>query len=753
MKTKTLFLIMLILLSACSSANPNPNGLINDSAEIESKASMVLNGEQEVTVMVGKNYVDLGALAFEGDLPLDVVVDGQVDTSVPGVYIILYEATDSSGRKLSETRTVTVVDPFIDFVKPTGTFDFKFASAELRHTFFAAAEKFMLDEMLGGIPLYAGSSFALFSDRLLTPLRSFAPIIGFGTSFSTMSQDDSSIEFEPGVTGVPGDYTYRTVLPSNPDTFNHWTYQGSNSSDVLSWALGALYFFDVNETRDGYEVKPDMASGLPQPVGEILLPTGIVVSRTWTIPLRNDLRFFFHPYNTLTIPAGSEQITAQTFLDTFELALTNRWERVGLLLGDSPGGIVNAEKFLNRERGITFDDVGIKVVNGNDIEFTFIDLQSEWTVKHWLSSFALTPIHIPLYEALGGGYGNSPMTIAYTGPYYISDYVADEVIRLRENPMHHAPDRYFFTGLNYAIIPDSTERIREFIAGRLDAVALPAAWYEGFRNDPRLRRVPGATVFRLNYNALGSVSNADKVSPKPLIASKDFRTAMYFAVDRERLAKEILKTVEPMQVFFTSAYLVDPELGINFRATEQGLGVAAEYSPATYGYDLNLARQLFDQALKPLIEAGTYRPGDVITFEYVINGGSDFDRLTFEFLKDAFESTFYSAEYNISVNFELIAAPFPLNYTRYLRGGLFDLGTGAISIGTSDASSFLAIYRYDTTEGFRFNWGSDQRLRQAIIPVVYQLDGQTQEELWSFGAIQRVLGGEVTLIEGREFGS
>jgi len=30
------------------------------------------------------------------------------------------------------------------------------------------------------------------------------------------------------------------------------------------------------------------------------------------------------------------------------------------------------------------------------------------------------------------------------------------------------------------------------------------------------------------------------------------------------------------------------------------------------------------------------------------------------------------------------------------------------------------------------------------------LDGQTRKELWSFGAIQRVLGGEVTLIEGRE---
>ena len=734
----------LLFLASCSQA----------SIQIDIQSTIVLNGKQEVTVMVGEKYVDLGALALEGDLPLDVIADGQIDTRMPGVYIILYEATDSSGEKLTVTRTVTVVDPFVDFVKPTGSFNFQYASAELRHTFFAAAEKFMLDEMVGGIPLYANSSFTLFSDRLLTPLSSFAPIIGFGTSFSTMSQDDSTVEIEPGVTGVAGEYTYRSAASSNPDTFNHWTYQDSISSDVLTWALGALYYFDVNETRDGYQIKPDMASGLPQPVGEITLPTDVVVSRTWTIPVRDDLRFFFHPSNTIAIPAGSEVITAQTFVDTFELALTNKWFRAvsgaGSFMGTSTTAIVNAEKFSNRDRAITFNDVGIKVVNGNEIEFTFIDLQSEWTVKHWLSSFVMTPIHIPLYEALGGGYGNSPVTIAYTGSHYISEYVADEVVRLRENPLHHAPDRYFFTGINYAIISDSSKRLQEFVDGRLDAVALPAARYEEFQNDPRIRRIPGATTFRLNYNAFGTVSNAEVVSPKPLLASKDFRTAMYFAVDRERLAKEILKSAEPMQVFFTPAYLVEPELGINFRGTPQGLGVAAEYSPSTYGFDLNLARQLFDQALKPLVEAGTYRSGDVIPFIYVINGGSNFDRLTFEFLKDAFESTFLSSEYNIRVELELIAAPFPLNYTRYLRVGLFDLGTGGATGGTLDASEFLRQYRYDSMGDFRFNWGSDQSLRQAIIPVVYQLDGQTRKELWSFGAIQRALGGEVTLNEGRE---
>ena len=85
----------LLFLASCTQSNVQSN--------------MLLNGEQEVTIMIGTNYVDLGVVAIEGDSFLEVVVEGQVDTSRLGVYILLYEATDSSGKKLSLTRKVTVV--------------------------------------------------------------------------------------------------------------------------------------------------------------------------------------------------------------------------------------------------------------------------------------------------------------------------------------------------------------------------------------------------------------------------------------------------------------------------------------------------------------------------------------------------------------------------------------------------------------------------------------------------------------------
>jgi ABC-type oligopeptide transport system substrate-binding subunit len=553
---------------------------------------------------------------------------------------------------------------------------------------------------------------------------------------------------------------------ANPDTFNQWTYQDSISADVLSWALGALYYLDINNQSNGFTVRPDMASTLPAPVNATTLPTGVVVSRTWRIPVRPGLKFQFHPdTNISSFASGHDDITAQTFVETFELALTNKWFRAvsggSSFMGTSTTSVLNAEQFSNNL--VPFSDVGIKVVNGNEIEFTFIDLQSEWNVKYWLSSFVMTPIHIPLYNALGGvngTYGTSATTTAYTGPMYIDVYEADNVIRLRENPRYHAPERYFFTGVNFRIITDPALRFQEFLAGRLDEAGVPAARFEEFRNDPRIRRAPGATTFRLNFNAAGTVAamedqwevagkgNVPNFVPEPILASRDFRQAMYFAVDRERLAREILRSAEPQPFHFSSAYLIEPELGINFRGTTQGVGVNADFSPATFGYNFDAARALFDQALEPLVANGTYRSGDVITLTYVINAGSAFDRLTFEFLQDQWADIFNSSRFNIRVELELIAAPFPQNYFNYIIAGTSDLGTGGISGSTLNASSFLSVYRYDNAGGFTLNWGMDTR--DAVIPVVYQIGGQTRRELWSYDAIHRALNGEVYLFQGRE---
>ncbi|WP_202711036.1 immunoglobulin-like domain-containing protein, partial [Sporosalibacterium faouarense] len=79
-----------------------------------SKTPMItLNGNNEITLEVGTSYAEEGAIALDdvdGDLSEDIVISGDIDTSVLGDYTIYYEVSDMDGNTAEETRVIHVVD-------------------------------------------------------------------------------------------------------------------------------------------------------------------------------------------------------------------------------------------------------------------------------------------------------------------------------------------------------------------------------------------------------------------------------------------------------------------------------------------------------------------------------------------------------------------------------------------------------------------------------------------------------------------
>ena len=645
----------------------------------------------------------------------------------------------------------------------TGFVNYKFADAELRNTFFAAAEKYLFDVM-AGVPLYDNASYTLYNERLQFPLDEYLPVIGFGPS--TMSADDAGIEIEEGLPGKAGEYTYRVAVPSNPTSYNQYITQDSVSSDVLELAISSPYGFEPNDELTGYVLNPNVAADDPQPIGGRTTDTGRQVSRTWRMSLREDLEWYYNSAtDTSGFPADHKEITAEDFIETWEIALTNKWFRAVSGGGDfvsSSTAVVGAGDFSNGL--VPFSQVGLKAIDDYTIEFQFIDEQSEWNVKYWLSSFTLMPINVDLYEALGGAdgtYGVDEASIAYNGPMYIDFFEPDKAVRLKANPSYYDAEEVFYTGYNFQIIEDSDIAFQEFLEGRLESRGVPSSRYEEFKNDPRIRLVPGAVVFRLGLNGTGSraaqqqqwdvIGNGEidpNANPEPIMASVDFRKALYFAIDREYLAYDVVKTVTPGSYFFTPAYVVEPEDGIAFRNTPQGPTVNAEYSPSTFGFNPDAATALFDQALAPLVANGTYQEGDVIELLLVRQAGSQIGALVVEYLETTFEETFVSERYGITVDIIPEDASFPNNYFDYILPGVSDMGVGGISGGTLDAAGFLDQFRYDNKGGFVLSWGMDTR--EANIPVRYNFLGEERYEMWSFDAIQAALNGEVYLLNGAE---
>ncbi len=85
----------------------------NIKVEDLSAPSITLNGDTEVYVRIGENYVEKGYGAadnVDGDVSSKVVVDGSVNTQKTGSYKITYSVTDSSGNTSSVRRSIYVYE-------------------------------------------------------------------------------------------------------------------------------------------------------------------------------------------------------------------------------------------------------------------------------------------------------------------------------------------------------------------------------------------------------------------------------------------------------------------------------------------------------------------------------------------------------------------------------------------------------------------------------------------------------------------
>jgi len=722
-------------------------------------------GTADVFLTVGDAFDPLSGITAadpeDGDITLDIVLSGSADTSVIGTYTLTYSVTDAGGQTTTVTRMVDVSD--IEAVYPTGFYNYKFADSQIRHTFMAAAEKYLLNNMYAGVPLFANGSFALYSWRLQLPVEEYVPVMGYGNSFGSMSADDSAVFMQDGEYGNAGEYTYRTTISINPVTFNQWLADDASTSDAIDMFLDALYVYRFNADKSGYEVVPSMAAANPIPVDSYVLDTGKEVSHTWQIQLKDGLVWTYHPNTDLTnLPAGHEVLDMNDFITTYKHAVDSEWFRAisggGDFLGASQA-IVNMQEYIDGTAD--WEDVGITLVDDLTLEFEFVPEMSDWNVRYWLSSTTMTPINMELYFELGDAvYATDEESTAYHGAYFLEYYEADKVLKYDKNPNYHSPDEFFYTGYTWSIIETSEIRFQEFMAGKLEGVALPSTEYENYKNYPGIRQIPGATTFRVMINGLETVEKQREAfpdgawEPEAILANQDFKMAMFHAIDRQRLAEEVLKTSTTNMYLFSNAYLVDAELGIPYRQTPEGQTVGEGLSPSTHGYNFDAAVAYFMLATDALVASGDYAAGTeaaptVIELDFHIFSGSEAQELMGAYLKQAFEDAFVDSENHIEVQLNVIAKQFPGIYYDYMMVGEFDLSIGGISGSTLDAASFLDTYSSDNRSGFSLNWGIDTSV--AEIEVNYQdAQGVVRKEIWAFDAIYSVLNGELFVSEGAE---
>jgi ABC-type oligopeptide transport system substrate-binding subunit len=730
--------------------------------QIVDTTAPLFNVENQI-IPVGSTSIDWTNYIYDiSDNSSDNLVlteeQNNIDYNTLGTYQVTVNVSDELGNNSSQSFNVEVVDVITGY--PTGLYNYKFASYELRLSFMAAAEKYLMNNLAGGIPIFGDAKYILYSSRLQLPLDKHLPMVGFGERFATMTSDDSSVLMFDGDLGNVGEFTYRTSSPYNPVTFNQWKYDTSTDKTFMEEYLGNLYDYGINDNKNGYDIIPVMAEGMPSPVNETISDYGVLVSHTWNIPVKDGLEWSYFNNGDAPSYVTDNYITAEDFIDTYKLALDEEWFRAISGGGDficSTQAIEGVSDYLDGTG--TWEDVGIKLIDGQ-IQFTFVNEMAKGDITYWLMQSNVTPIHIEMYNEIGETYGTSPETIAYHGPYVITEYIEDSLLALEKNPNYAELDLDFFTHKTFQIIENSEILFITFEVGKLEAVGLPTSKFEEYKDAPTLKEIPGSTIYRININGFGTIENERERfpestwTPEPILANEDFKRAMFFAIDRWYLAEDVYSIRYPSIFLFSDAYLVDYQTGIPYRYTEQGLSVGEGLAPATLGFNFSAAQAFYSIAIQAEIAAGNYTAGTadnwteiIIDFYYLSD--SDEQVAMFEYIELAFETAFIDSENFIRVDIVGYPKAFPDIYYDHMLLAEFDLAIGGISGSTLDASSFLDTYSSDNRSGFTLNWGIDTSEANILVEYI-DSDGIMHQEYWSFDAISSVLNGEVYVFEGKE---
>ncbi len=744
----------------------------------------VISGAESTAIEVG-GTIDLTAGVSasdpeEGDLTSEIVVEGTVDNTVTGVNQIVYSVEDEDGLMGYATINVLVVDD-VDALYE-GTLNLKFATTDTKNAFFAAAERYLLENMVGGIPFYVANSFSLLAQRVTLPVTEFIPSYGWGTRYADVTADDSQVLDVEGEYGTAGEYTYRTWDTQTFSTLNYWIYDDSVSADYMAYINGGFYRQTLNDAENGWEFAPELADGVPVAVGDTVETiNGKVSSKSWQISLKSGLEWAF---NAAIDTTGFDLvINADDFIWTYREALNQNYFRAISGGGDFVSEIAGAEDYAELAATIygeqddptaytpsateqaaldeAWAEVGLKKVDNLTLEFTTINAKGSFDAYYLLAWPAMQQ---DLYAQDPTAYGTDELHIASSGEYIMTNFEANKITQYRYNDNYPTDDLgpTMWTGYDIFIYESAEVAFQAFLDGKLELAGVPNARIQEFISDPRLLQTPDSTTWRLNVNGLQTVAKqqaefpGSTYEPEPILGYTDFRKALYYILDRQDLQENWVPTSGIGTTYFSSLYYVDPESGIPYRSSDEALAVFDDFGGDTWGYNKGLALSYLRSAVADAIEDGFYEAGtaqeyNVITLEvrFMNITQSDATKVRADFVEQAFELLVDNTNY-IKVEVDIVDTPFPSIYYDYMMTGNFDIAIGGISGSTLDASSFLDVFSSDNRGGFTINWGFDSSL--PVVPVTWDDDNDPLTpdvtKVFSYDAIVTALNGKATILLG-----
>ena len=322
---------------------------------------------------------------------------------------------------------------------------------------------------------------------------------------------------------------------------------------------------------------------------------------------------------------------------------------------------------------VSFDQVGIKAISDTELVIILESPLDGFYLNYSLTgNFGL--VKTDIYDACesidenglySNTYGTSKETYMGFGPYKLESFQLDKQLVFTKNDNwygHKDPARagqYQTTSVVIDKIDNSDTAFEAFLQGKLTSIGLDVDHIADYTSSERIYYTDGASTWfiALNPNE-GAFAEWEAKNPgkdKSILGMKEFRMALSFSLDRQ----QFINTLDPMGsiglALFNSMICSDPENGIMYRTEEAAKdtilkfwGVSQddigegqlyptkdEAIASITGYNLEGAKELFNQAYDAVVEAGLYNGTD--TIEICIgtpNNTAKFYTNGYEFLKN-----------------------------------------------------------------------------------------------------------------------
>jgi ABC-type transport system substrate-binding protein len=328
---------------------------------------------------------------------------------------------------------------------------------------------------------------------------------------------------------------------------------------------------------------------------------------------------------------------------------------------DLPAYLVYEQTFAEMD----FSEVGIFALSDTELVYVIDAPLSGFYLKYQLPSGYL--VHIPTYDAcetVADGvytntYGTTAETILSYGPYVMTSFQMDKEITYAKNELYFdlTEDTYQTTNINIQCVPEATTRLEMFLQGKLDSYGLTKEDMDTYSLSDHTYYSVGDSTFAMTFNpGLEALQTAQETAGeninKTILTLVEFRMAMSLAMDRDNFCLATSPLNSAAFGLFSSNIISDPEAGVAYRSTDTAKmalakfwGVSEDYGEGKLyadideaidsitGYNLELAKQKFNEAYDLAIEQGLMDEDDIIQITVGIpNASASFYKNGYEFI-------------------------------------------------------------------------------------------------------------------------